>query len=369
MSESSENEQKAADLERLRNTIPLNSLSDSNLVSLIEGSKIENLGKGKVIFKEGSSDTLSIYLLEGAVELVSKATGAKRSITANTDEASYALAQLRPRQYTGKTISKARVAKIDSLQIDRYLTMDHLSDDWAISDDPDGGLEVDEMFFEVDGEWMMEMLRGSVFEKLPAASMNEIFARLESVPVKAGEVIIKQGEAGDFYYIIKSGKFNISRKMSDGKVQVLATMKDGDIFGEEALLSNAPRNANVISMSEGELMRLNKTDFDDLLKEPLVASLPMQNAETEIKAGAILIDVRTIGEFKSGAIKIAKNIPLNELRRTLPKLDHDKKYLLCCLTSGRSQVAAFIMNQRGFDAHYLEGGLQSLPSWPAPGKS
>ncbi|MFV1993725.1 MAG: hypothetical protein ACC635_07465, partial [Acidiferrobacterales bacterium] len=103
MSESSENEQKTADLERLRNTIPLNSLSDSNLASLIETSKIESLGKGKVIFKEGSSDTFSIYLLEGAVELLPKDKGPKRVITAGTDEASYALAQLRPRQYTGKT--------------------------------------------------------------------------------------------------------------------------------------------------------------------------------------------------------------------------------------------------------------------------
>lgn len=368
MSDSEEKDQKAVDLERLRNSIPLNSLSDNNLASLAQDSKIVSLGKGKVVFKEGDSDTLSIYILEGAIELDSKATGAKRTISADSDEASYALAQLRPRQYTGKTTCKSRVALIDSLQIDRYLTMDHITENWDTDDISADGMEVDEMFFEVDGEWMMDMMRGSVFDKLPASSMNEIFSRLESVPVKAGEVIIKQGEAGDYYYIIKSGKFNISRKMSDGKVHVLATMKDGDIFGEEALLSNAPRNANVISMEEGELMRLSKADFDDLLKEPLVASLPIQNAEAEIKSGAILIDVRTMLEFKNGALKVAKNIPLNELRRTLPKLDTDKKYLLCCLTSGRSQVAAFIMNQRGFDAHYLEGGLQALPSWPSPGK-
>lgn len=364
MSESEQIDQKAADLERLRNTIPLNSLSDSNLAALVKDSLIETVGKGKVIFKEGSSDTLSIYLLEGTVELIPKDKGATRVIKAGTDEASYALAQLRPRQYTGKTLEKSRIARIDSLQIDRYLTMDHLTEDWSLGDE--GGVQVDEMFFEVDGEWMMEMLRGSVFEKLPASSMNEIFSRLEPVPVKAGEVIIKQGEQGDYYYIIKSGKFNVSRKLPDGKVQILAVLKDGDLFGEEALLSNAPRNASVISMGEGELMRLNKEDFDDLLKEPLVASLPMQNAEAEIKSGAILIDVRTMGEFKNGSIKIANNIPLNELRRTLPKLDKNKKYLVTCLTSGRSQVAAFIMNQRGFDAYYLEGGLQSLPTWPKP---
>lgn len=368
MSESEEKDQKTEDLERLRNTIPLNSLSDSNLASLVENSKIESLGKGKVIFKEGSNDTYSIYVLEGAVDLESKSTGARRTITAETDEAHYALAQLRPRQYTGKTAGKARIAYIDSLQIDRYLTMDQLSNDWEPGDNtPSDGMEVDEMFFEVDGEWMMDMLRGSVFDKLPAASMNEVFSRLESVPVSAGDVIIKQGEAGDYYYIIKSGKFNISRKMSDGKVHVLATMNDGDVFGEEALLSNAPRNANVISMGDGELMRLNKADFDDLLKEPLIASLSFQAAEAELKAGAVLIDVRTTLEFKSGALKVAKNIPLNQLRRSISKLEPGRKYLLCCLTSGRSQVGAFIMNQRGFDAKYLEGGLQSLPSWPGKG--
>ncbi len=155
MSDTEENDQYTIDLERLRNTIPLNSLSDTNLATLIEDSKIGTLPKGKVIFKEGSSDTLSVYLLEGEVELASKDLGTKRVITADTDEATYALAQLRPRQYTGKTTGKTRIAQIDSLQIDRLLTMDQLSEDWGSAD----GLEVDELSIDIDGEWMMEMLR------------------------------------------------------------------------------------------------------------------------------------------------------------------------------------------------------------------
>ncbi len=51
----------------------------------------------------------------------------------------------------------------------------------------------------------------------------------------------------------------------------LAELGVGDTFGEEALISEAKRNATVSMLTDGVLMRLNKQDFRDLMNEPLVS--------------------------------------------------------------------------------------------------
>src|SRR5207237_8355271 len=94
----------------------------------------------------------------------------------------------------------------------------------------------------------------------------------------------------------------------------LNELSDGDGFGEEALVSGAPRNANVISITAGTLMRLAKPDFDELLRQPLVHEVTLPEAQNVAKSGAALLDVRTEDEFARGAIKGAVNVPLYALR-------------------------------------------------------
>lgn len=349
-----------SELENLRGCIPINTLSASNFDALKSDINVWDYAKGTVVFEEGDDDDDAIYLLSGDIELKSANASKGRVVSAGTDEAKFAIAQLRPRQYTGTARSDIKVARINTQALDRSLTMDQMTDTWVGND----GFQVDELEGEIDGAWMMDMLRGAVFEKLPMANVNDLFSRMADVTVKAGDIIIKQGEKGDYYYVIKEGKFNVSRKMQNGKVSILATLNEGEVFGEESLLSKAPRNASVIAMGPGVLMRLSQKDFNELLKEPLIPSVGYMEAETMITEGAGLLDVRTEEEFLSAALKIAENIPLSQLRSKLDSLEEDKKYVICCQTGNRSHVAAFLMNQRGFDVSVLAGGLRSLPKWP-----
>lgn len=336
--------------EQISKLVPINSLGPDSINELLASTPVENVSSGTVLFDEGDDDSQAVYLLEGEVQLSSK-SGTKRTIVGGQEDAKYALAQLKPRQYTGKTKSKASIVRVDGALLDRLITMEQAA--------RSGGIVVEEYEGSAD-DWVMGLLRNEVFQKLPPANFNALLARLESVPVKGGQVIVKQGDPGDYYYLIQSGRATVARKHDTGKVGMLAEIGDGEGFGEEALLTGAPRNATVIMRTEGLLMRLAKQDFDALLKEPVVHWVSGDEVRTLVQGGAGLIDVRTEDEFKRGAIKGATNLPLYLLRLKAGTLEPGRRYVVYCDSGSRSCAAAFLLAQRGFEASVLKGGLNAL---------
>lgn len=76
----------------------------------------------------------------------------------------------------------------------------------------------------------------------------------------------------------------------------------------------------------------------------------------------IIIDVRTNGEYKSGHIDKAKNIPVNELKNKIKSIDKfkDKISIIYCASGARSKTAANILYKEGFENIYnLKGGIYS----------
>jgi rhodanese-related sulfurtransferase len=78
---------------------------------------------------------------------------------------------------------------------------------------------------------------------------------------------------------------------------------------------------------------------------------------------AVLLDVRTPGEFQSGAIVSAKNIDYMapDFKAKLAKLDNSKAYFVYCRSGNRSGNAVSIMNKEGFNAFNLVGGIGAFP--------
>ena len=338
------------DKDILQTLVPINSLTPENFMELASQTVIERLPAESQLFKQGDHDSLSIYLLSGEVDLSSTNTNLSLHVAAGTDEARYALAQLKPRQYTGTAKTPVTVARVDGHLLDRLLTWDQTT-----------GYEVTEFDGSQDTGWMMRMLRGATFQQLPPSNINALFARFEPVEVKAGQAVIRQGEPGKYYYIIKTGKVSVSRKADKtGKVSVLAQLGDGDGFGEEALLSGAPRNASVVMVTDGVLMQLTRKDFDELMREPLVKWVTLDEARAQAQAGARLLDVRTEDEYRNGTIKGSVNMPLYLLRLKAASLDPKSHYIVFCQTGSRSCAAAFLLSQRGFEVSVLRGGLGGL---------
>jgi CRP-like cAMP-binding protein len=342
---------QSVDPKLIASLVLINALSAEHRRRLAEQAVIEALPAGQVLFAEGSRDPETFYVLAGEVALTSKKSGASRRVVAGSDEALYPLANLKPRQYTGQTQSAARILHVDSELLDTLLTWDQVA-----------GIEVTE--FEGDASdvaWMRRLLESRALLRLPAARIQQLFARFAEVPMKAGQIVIRQGEPGDYYYVIKQGRCRVVQKPgAEQKMVALADLAEGDGFGEEALLSNAPRNATIAALSDGALMRLAKDDFVKLLEEPLLERVTEQEALARVQAGAALIDVRLPGEYQRANLKGSVNIPLAQLRQKADGLDRGRRYVVYCDTGSRSAAAAFLLSERGFEVALLKDGLNAL---------
>ena len=182
--------------------------------------------------------------------------------------------------------------------------------------------------------------------------------RLQQINVKSGDVIVKQGDEGDYFYIITRGTCVVTRETPLNKEGIrLAELAVGDTFGEEALISESNRNATVMMDSDGSLMRLAKDDFQKLLNEPMLDWVDLERAEKIVAGGGKWLDVRLPSEFEAFHNDGAINVPLYFIRLKLKTLDTNVPYVVCCDTSRRSSAAAFILNERGFQTYVLAGGL------------
>ena len=87
---------------------------------------------------------------------------------------------------------------------------------------------------------------------------------------------------------------------------------------------------------------------------------PAVNFSQLLKNGAVIIDVRSKGEFSSGAIKGAKNYPLETLLNSVAKIDKSTPIITCCASGMRSGVARQQLMSKGFNSVYNGGGWRSL---------
>ncbi len=342
---------KINDKRTLQVLVPFNALSPMHFNEVAQKTVVEEIRAGRLVFKEGERDNQSVYLLEGEISLVS-GNDIVGSVTAGSDASRHPLAHQQPRQVTARAKTNLVVARVDSSLLDIMLTWDQSS-----------GYEVSEIDDDEDDDWMTRILQSQAFLKLPPSNIQRLLMRVESVPVNSGEVIIRQGGEGDFFYIIKNGRCMVSRKPSPNAKEVkLAELADGDAFGEDALVSDAKRNATITMITDGVLMRLAKQDFVELLKEPLLNKLSYPDAADLVKKGAVWLDVRLPGEFENAHIPDSRNIPLSALRLEANGLDAGSKYIVCCDTSRRSASAAFVLSQRGFEVYVLSEGFGGVPA-------
>jgi len=175
---------------------------------------------------------------------------------------------------------------------------------------------------------------------------------------RAGEVIIKQGDEGDYFYAIVSGKAAVTRETPLNKDGIrLAELGPGDSFGEEALIAEARRNATVRMLTDGVLVRLAKQDFRDLMNDPLLHYVDEAGAQAILARGGKWLDVRLPSEYQNLRIEDSLNVPLYFIRLKLGTLQTSTPYVVCCDTGRRSAAAAYILVEKGFDAYVLKGGI------------
>ncbi len=104
-----------------------------------------------------------------------------------------------------------------------------------------------------------------LFRGLSDEQIIEVAKELDVERHPAGEVIFEEGAVGEAFYIIDRGQVKVLRKVRGAAKQV-AVLVPGDFFGENAVLYGRKRSATIEALTEVELLRLSKEDFDKLLK-------------------------------------------------------------------------------------------------------
>ena len=338
----------------LRQFVPLDGLKRESLAALAQKINLRSLGAGEVLFKEGAADRRIIWLVSGRVEILQRGEP-PRTVVGGSSGAADALSPGNPRPATARALDDIT-----------YLSIDNELLDVAITWDQTGIYEVAELKQESDAaggdDWMTTLLTTKAFHRIPPANLQAIFQRLERVPYRAGETVISQGQDGDYFYVIVSGKCLVTRETPLNRTGLkLAELGTGDTFGEEALLAVAKRNATVSMLTDGVLMRLGMDDFRELMSEPLLQRVSYERAEQIIANGGQWLDVRMPREYQTHAIPGSLNVPLCFIRPKLSTLDRKIPYVVLCDTERRSRSAAFILVELGFDAYVLEGGLNQNP--------
>jgi len=337
------------DVAQLGKFSPFNALKSTNLADLLDDIAVHQVAPGQVLFHKADTDKRAIYLLSGTISL-QDGDQVLGTVVGDTAEALNPIAPILPRQQSAVAVDDVQYFSIDSELLDVTLTLDQT-----------GIYEVGEVNSELkgaEGDWMSALLRTKTFQLIPPQNIQMIFMRLKTVNYEAGHVVIHQGTQGDHFYIIKSGRCMVTRETPANKDNIdLAELGVGATFGEEALISNEPRNATITMQTAGTLMQLGRNDFQSLLNEPMIVSLEQEDADEAVSHGGKWLDVRVPSEFRAFSKANAVNLPLYLLRHKLDALDRKTPYVVYCDTGRRSSAAAFILKQRGFETAVLKGGL------------
>ena len=337
--------------ELLRKYSPLDGLKRDNLAALARKVQIRELSPGQVLFKEGDSEKRTVYVISGLLELIDDGKVGE-IIDGSKDAARNPVSPFFPRRVSARARDRVQYISIDSDLLDVMLTWDQT-----------GSYEVSELKGESDGggdDWMTMLLQAKAFHKIPPANIQAIFMRMQQINYKSGDVVVKQGSEGDYFYVLTRGSCLVTRETPLNKEGIkLAELSVGDTFGEEALISDAKRNATVTMTSEGSVMRLGKDDFKKLLNEPMLDWVDQAAATEIIKNGGQWLDVRLPSEFENQHKDGAVNMPLYFIRLKINTLDKDTKYIVCCDTGRRSSAGAYILSERGYQAYVLQDGINA----------
>jgi cAMP-dependent protein kinase regulator len=106
-----------------------------------------------------------------------------------------------------------------------------------------------------------------LFSELNRDELHEVVSRLTAKRVARGSFLCKEGDPGDSIYIISSGKVGVLKysKKKHGDI-LLATLNEGDFFGESGFFSDRKRHATVKALTELEILEISRNDFDEIAK-------------------------------------------------------------------------------------------------------
>ena len=230
------------DLAALAKFEPFCDLSEEYLQRLMDHLELFELERGTLVFKRGKPLPESYYLVSGMVDLIA-ADFESEVIEANSERACQPLNLQSPSPVSAVAKESVVVFRIDKEFIDLVLAYTEST-----------GEEAEAAVGEEPHDWMSGLLESPLFNKVPPANLQQLFTKFEWQEFDMGDVLIQEGEQGDYFYVLEKGRLAVESRGQ--KLDVV--LKPGNYFGEEALVGDAVRNASVIAQTKVGVMRLTK---------------------------------------------------------------------------------------------------------------
>jgi putative peptide zinc metalloprotease protein len=140
-----------------------------------------------------------------------------------------------------------------------------------------------------------------LFVAFTPEELRTVIARLHAEHYAQGAELIRQGEPGDRFYLVRRGRLEVFQQDEDGLTRQVNELVRGDYFGEAALLANAPRNATVRAATPVEVLSLGKADFDQLVRAGFEGRAKM---DTTLRRVGLLRRIPIFKEFESFELQL-----------------------------------------------------------------
>ncbi len=337
--------------EGLRACTPVDRLPPRLQANILARARWLDLPPQALIFQAGDSDEFVHFLLSGAAEFLDQGRS-RRTLLADSPAAREAMDGPGRKRVSVRALGHAVVAQLPRRALETLVGQVDAGTWTAMP-------EVEDLGEGRDGHWMVRLLESPLFARLPATTLQQLLDRLEPLDVRAGQVVIEQGDAADYYYLVDRGSCRVSRRINGSQAQVhLADLGPGSRFGEEALIAGRPRNASVAMRTDGRLMRLGAADFRDLLLAATARRVGLDEALGWAAAGATWLDRRLAQD--GPRLAAAMSMPLPVLRLRAGRLSADKGYIVCSDDEADGAVATFLLMERAIDAVQLDMSVAEL---------
>jgi signal transduction histidine kinase len=119
---------------------------------------------------------------------------------------------------------------------------------------------------------LQDLRKSPLFQGLSDEELQKLMDMAEPLSLQAGDVLIRQGEPGDAAYVVIKGEFEVQKQTGQSLIKI-DVRNPGDVVGEMALLSRAPRNATLIAKTDGEVLRVPQEAFEQLLQSSTNAAI------------------------------------------------------------------------------------------------
>ena len=333
--------------------IPLNKIDARYKDQLIQNSLISSVAAGEFIFRKKLDAGFYHFLIEGSVD-VRKSFDQRYSFGHADAQAKLRLEEQHIEGASLRAVTACKLLIVSAEIVEQLVAWSqsfsyevvHSNDMETVS----SNARIDDSY---ETDWAARFVQSPLASNLKASDLHKLFQTLDPITVYENEIIVQRNTPGDFFFILQSGYALVQTDPQGPYKGAQIELVPGDYFGDEALVADTMRNANVIMATNGVVGRLDSSAFNATIRQVVVRHREF-GGQHQFDDRCHIIDVRFPFECKLNPAPKAENIPISHLRKQLASFDVSKVYMITPHAGRRSELAAYLLRQAGFEAYCMD---------------